>query len=307
MAASSRGDEVQPLLVHEVIVISSDDESDGDEDEDTIGTNRSGPLHWSEVIDRLLLLAEHRDLRRDGSILTKLLQDLGIPQSRGVKLAIHGVCNKLAKLLAFCRDHPRRLRACEDLVAVICKVLSLAQTVPMQGHGPFLIKEEMAGHRTTTMQRVCQLMEPWIAQLLADGGNRENAISATISRLETTGNDCTRDIKDLHEAMAMNDREKENIAQEWVNILAHCRTKAQQEDRTPSETESKLRDFHEAFYSSPHVQARFVDTKKAHRALAHRAHEMELRREFYRAALHLTCLVNKLPSLTGLDAGSDEW
>ncbi|KAF1794247.1 hypothetical protein GQ600_4683 [Phytophthora cactorum] len=83
--------------------------------------------------DRLLLLAKNRELRDDHDMVDKLLHDLGIPYERD-----------LGALLMLLQGHDRRYRACEDLVIVICEVLSLAQTAPCQSQSTQeqMIKEE---------------------------------------------------------------------------------------------------------------------------------------------------------------------
>ncbi|KAG6597961.1 40S ribosomal protein S6 [Phytophthora cinnamomi] len=161
-AVEAGGARLQPAD-HEVIVI-SDDESESESERGLDSSEETSPsqtLSWPDVAEKLVLLAKHRELRADQQAVAALLRDLGVPTSANVNSCLRLACEKLGDLLAFSKGHNRRYRASEDLVLVLCEVLSL---VPRQQGGVHVeqIKREPGQPALgAVLRELLQLMEKW--------------------------------------------------------------------------------------------------------------------------------------------------
>ncbi|RAW40593.1 hypothetical protein PC110_g3224 [Phytophthora cactorum] len=272
--AAVESDAAPPHPVPEVIVISDDDESE--DDGEAQSTNDLETFSWTDVADRLLLLAKNRELRDDHDMVDKLLRDLGIPLSSELQRSLRATSETLGALLMLLQGHDRRYRACEDLVIVICEVLSLAQTTPCQSQSTQeqMIKEESAV----------------VAARSSDG--RACAVGVTMSRLNMLNANCTREIEHLHNIMIDCKDEMQSAAEEFVEVMGKCR--AEIERQCVEAEELELRVFEDTYNKTSDTQCKYYDSCKARKSLEHRALELEMRRSFYQAALTLVCTAAQL-------------
>ncbi|KAG2935027.1 hypothetical protein PC114_g808 [Phytophthora cactorum] len=261
--AAVESDAAPPHPVPEVIVISDDDESE--DDGEAQSTNDLETFSWTDVADRLLLLAKNRELRDDHDMVDKLLRDLGIPLSSELQRSLRATSETLGALLMLLQGHDRRYRACEDLVIVICEVLSLAQTTPCQSQSTQeqMIKEESAvvAGNCYGIDQLYQLMDKW------------RSLMVELAR-SSDGRACA------------------SAAEEFVEVMGKCR--AEIERQCVEAEELELRVFEDTYNKTSDTQCKYYDSCKARKSLEHRALELEMRRSFYQAALTLVCTAAQL-------------
>ncbi|KAE9043257.1 hypothetical protein PR002_g3444 [Phytophthora rubi] len=276
-----------PSAGHEVIVI-SDDESKSESNEEA---SRSQPLSWPDVTEKLLLLAKHRELRVDQQAVATLLQDTGVPVSTDVSGSLRLACDALGDLLAFSRGHDRRYRTSEDLVWVLCEVLSLARRQSSREPMEQVKKEEHGD----VLRELVQLMEKWrlmLEECSRTSIGRERALSGTIARLEAMIGACSLEIAHIQDDMQEYEVVMETATEDWVEALNYCRNKL--EDECIEDIERSWRTFDETFSLTKDVQVRYEESKSSRNALVRQAQEVELRRGFYKAALTLSYTITQL-------------
>ncbi|KAE9129911.1 hypothetical protein PF010_g4044 [Phytophthora fragariae] len=275
-----------PSVGHEVIVI-SDDENDSDSN---VEAPRSQPLSWPGVAEKLLLLAKHRELRVDQQAVATLLQDTGVPVSTDVSGSLRLACDTLGDLLAFSRGHDRRYRASEDLVWVLCEVLSLARRQSREQMEQ--VKKEEHGD---VLRELVQLMEKWrlmLEECSRTSIGRERALNGTIARLEAMVGACSLEIAHIQDDMQDYEVLMETATEDWVEALNYCRNKL--EDECIEDIERSWGIFDDTFSLTGDVQAQYEESKSSRSALVRQAQEVELRRGFYQAALTLTYTITQL-------------
>ncbi|CAI5740128.1 unnamed protein product [Hyaloperonospora brassicae] len=290
--------------VAEIIVI-RDTESD-DEPSDGQTTDAGFSLiAWNEVQRQLLRLANNPSLRKDNEAVATLLRDLGIISllTNDVRCALQVACEKLGELLMLLRGYDRRYRLCEKLVILMCEVLSLAQTVPYQVREKKerLMKEEVVDVREVgPMDVAYRLMDKLGALLMQRARSRDGrslAISSTMTRLETMGARCSREIERYQTSVVKHKREIESAVEEWAETMRQCRCDLESEWDEANEREWKV--FDDTFRRTTTVQLKFEENNKGCKSLMHRLREKELCREFYRALTALVYAIALPPDMQG--------
>ncbi|KUF80402.1 hypothetical protein AM587_10017534 [Phytophthora nicotianae] len=289
-------DAAPPHPSPEVIVISDDDVSE--DNEEVPITNDLKPFSWTDVADRLLTLAKNRELRDDQQALGTLLHDLGIPPSIVVRRSLRATSEKFGELLTLLHGHDRRFRASEDLVMVVCEVLSLAQTAPYQTQAKQEHwKEESAlvAGDNYAIDQLYQLMDHWqslVVELARCSEYRACAVGVIMSRLEKMSAHCTHEIENIQDAMVKYENEMQSAAERFVAIMADCR--AETEKQWFDADELELRVFEDTYNKTSDEQSTYYENCKALNSLEHRALELELRRNFFQAALTQVCVTTQL-------------
>ncbi|GMF24593.1 unnamed protein product [Phytophthora fragariaefolia] len=276
----------------EVIVI-SDDESEGGEE----APPRSQRLSWPDVVEKLLLLAKHRELRADPRDTAALLQDLGIQMPADTTHCVRVACERLGDLLTFTRAHKRRHRASEDLVFVLCEVLSLIQAGPGGAQQTLVKKEEDENTIAAVISELEQLMEKWRRMLVDCDSITERAFSDTLARLERLGDMCTQEIVRLQNTKGEYEMEMEAAADSWMEVMDCCRRELERTCATSTEREWRIFDM--TFSLAGDARAKFEESKKSRNYLARQTQEIELRRGFYEAALTLSHTLTQLIESSG--------
>ncbi|KAI9989640.1 hypothetical protein PInf_019925 [Phytophthora infestans] len=257
------------------------------------------------MADRLLLLAKNPELRDDQPILERLLHDLGIPPSIEVRRSLRATSEKLGELLMLLQGHDRRYRAGQNLVMVVCEVLSVVQTASRQTQAKQeqRIKEEgaLVSHSNFATDQLYQLMDQWrslIVERARSSDCRASVVSVTMSRLETLSANCAREIEHLQNTMVDYEDERQCAAEKFVEIMMKCQTQIEKQRVAAEELELKV--FEDTFNDTNGEQLNFYYNNKALKSLKHRALEWELRRGFYQTAMTLLCVTAQLV------AGADE-
>ncbi|GMF09676.1 unnamed protein product [Phytophthora lilii] len=300
--ARAPGSDVQPPMEHEVIVIS---DSDSDEEVHNSSANSSAPLSWMEASMKLLLMAES-ELRNDEQAMETLLRDLNIPPSAGVRRSLQVVCEQLSELLVLSSGHQRRHRACNDLVAVVCEVLSLAQTAPVSAQLTIAaqVKEEDGGDAVhNLLYGVVQIMERWcylINKWAKSGVGKDVAFSKAMSRLEALSRLCDERINQIQTDISSHEVEKEEVAAQWKDAMDKFRTllqlSSQYTDIPPGDSVVL------AFNSTLKLNEGMIEKHSTHNKnliiLLGKKKEVVARKRFYQAVLQLACAVRELTGLS---------
>jgi hypothetical protein len=276
---------------HDVIVISDD------EDETTVETSssrRAGPFSWSTVADQLLVLAKHSEMRADQKASETLLQDIGAPSSIVLRDHLHATCERLGELLQLSKTHARRYRASEELVLVVCEVLSLAQTTPAQEPREMeVVKEEL--ELGFTVDDMLQLTNKWsgmLGECSRTRLGRERALGSTVTRLEKLMQLCTDEVRRRAGRVAEYEAKREQAAQQWKNVLDKC---CDMVVRQPKPFDGTMVAFETALELTKRETAAFYAHSQARTALLQLSKETEMRRAFFAAALQLTFTIAELP------------
>ncbi|KAG1710916.1 hypothetical protein DVH05_013638 [Phytophthora capsici] len=282
-----------PRHLAEVIVIS--DNEDEDEEEQTI----NNPLPWTDVADRLLLMAKSRDVRDDEQTL---LLHLGIKPTDEVQSFLHNTCEVLGELLVLLRGNNRRYRACETLVFAVCEVLSLMQTATcttMAQHVPWVNEEgAFTGSGSDTIGYLYWQMDKWrsfVEELFRSSVSRADAIAATKSHLETLSANTKQKIESLQKTQAIYQQDKERAARQWVERMEMCRDEVKESTECVKAGELTFMILDMTFNSTDDIQARFQSSNTAFLSVEHHLHDTKLHELFYHAALRL---VNSAPLVT---------
>ncbi|CAI5745057.1 unnamed protein product [Peronospora destructor] len=287
---NGRADGLDLLPLSTEIIIISDDENEEDEEETTT-IMKMESISWTEVADRLLMLAKNHTLRNNQELVATLLQHCNTPPSIDAQRLLQATCKELGQLLLFLRGYSRRQRACEGLVLLVCEVLSLMQITPYKlryGRRLWIKEEKMDTHHDCAMDIACQLMDRWgvcLAQCARSSDSRSFAIGRTMSRLEMMIAKCSSDTKRLHTFMLKYEQEMKSATEEWAETMKKCRRDLEAQWISANERDWKVYD--DTFHSTKAVQMKFEENQKARRSLMHYAQEKELRSKFYRATLRL--------------------
>ncbi|KAL3671560.1 hypothetical protein V7S43_003477 [Phytophthora oleae] len=192
--------------VPEVIVISDDESAD----EEAPSSNTMNSFSWTDVANRLLLMAKSRELRDDEQAMEMLLRDLGIEPTAQLQRFLHNTCEALGELMALSRGNNRRYRACEDLVLGVCEVLSLMQTATCTAMAPQdpWIKGEGAfvASNFDAIGYLYRQMDKWrlfVEELARSSDSRGYAIAATLSHLEKLNANIKQKIESLQETQTI--------------------------------------------------------------------------------------------------------
>ncbi|KAI9914669.1 hypothetical protein PsorP6_008218 [Peronosclerospora sorghi] len=276
------------------VIIVSDDENEIANSEGT------GRRSFTEVVDKLLLLAKNPTLRNDNEVVSALIRELGITPTMKITCSLQATCEKLGYLLDFVNGHERRHRACEDLVMVLCEVLRLVQTAPYKlGNNNEICKtRDTLYDNSNPMDLAYGLMDRWGAWLLQcprSSDDRSFAMGLVISRLETISMKFSDDINNFQNSVVMCEQQLKNTAEEWFETLKKCRHDLQFESLKPFEREWKV--FDKTFCTTQAVQIKFEESKKARKTLIYHVQEKKLRCEFYRACLTLVYAVTQLAGI----------
>ncbi|RQM17257.1 hypothetical protein DD237_000733 [Peronospora effusa] len=296
---NGRADRLDLLPLGPEIILIRDNEMVDDEEEKNSFNMES--VSWTEIADRLLILAKNHTLRKNQDVVATLLQNCNIPPSMDVQRSLQATCEELGQLLLFLRGHNRRQRACEGLVLVVCEVLSLVQTTPYTlsyGRRPWMKEEKTEVHYDCAMDIAYHLMDRWgicLAQCARSSDCRSFAIGSTMSRLERRIVKCSSDMKRLHNFMLQYEQEMKNATEEWAETMIKCRR-----DLEPQWINAKERDwkvYDDTFHRTKAVQMKFEENKNARNSLMHYAQEQELRSKFYRATLRLIRVATQQSSI----------
>ncbi|KAK1945021.1 hypothetical protein P3T76_003554 [Phytophthora citrophthora] len=240
-----------PEYLPEVIVIS--DNENGDEKESNSNTMNS--FSWTDVANRLLLMAKSRELRDNEQTMKSLLLDLGIKPTAELRNSLHNTCEILGELLALSRGNNRRYRACEDLVLVVCEVLSLMQTTTCKA---------MATPNPPIKEEGVLAMDKWrslVEGLARSPDSRAYAIDATMSHLETL---MGKSVGDKVENESKECVQTGELTFMILDIMSNC---------------------------TGDIQARFQGNNEAYQSVEHHLRDTKLHGHFYSAARRLVNIV----------------